>query len=218
MKTGQPIYRLGGPVDRVADAGSCFPKTRRRSATASGRARVQSLPGEVHRPRRVRRPDGRSRRRGPFGVRVVMPNETGRLRVGDYATATIEVLVRPRRPATSVYDPELAGKWISPRHPHVVRAAAGQVPGLRHRSCSGSTFGFADEPVARTEATCRSAQRRVDGRRQQRRLRGNRTGPIRVAASSNSAPALATRSSVLEACRSRKGSNHGRHCNGQLPD
>ena len=55
------------------------------------------------------------------GVRVVIPNDDGLLRVGDFAKATIDVPLGSVIDQGGVYDPELADKWISPRHPHVVQ-------------------------------------------------------------------------------------------------
>ena len=51
-------------------------------------------------------------------------NFDGELRPGDYATARITV---PAVPAKLVYDPALAGKYISPMHPQVIRDQAGTV-------------------------------------------------------------------------------------------
>jgi RND family efflux transporter MFP subunit len=82
------------------------------------------------------------------GVRVVMPNADGMLRVGDYAKATIRapVAVAERGP-TQIYDPELAGKWIGPRHPHIVRSSPGQCPVCGADLVPAADFGFSAEPV-----------------------------------------------------------------------
>jgi len=106
-------------------------------------AEVQSLPGEVF--------SGRVSFVDPFvdsetqtvGVRVVMPNPEGRLRLGDYAKATIQLQLgeHGRR-----YDPDLAGRWISPRHPQVVTDAPGNCPICGVPLVPASSLGFTDDP------------------------------------------------------------------------
>jgi hypothetical protein len=81
------------------------------------------------------------------GVRVVIPNPDGVLRVGDYAKATIEApLTRGGSPRQAVYDPELADKWISPRHPQVVASSPGACPICGVALVPAAEFGFTDEP------------------------------------------------------------------------
>jgi len=79
------------------------------------------------------------------GVRVVLRNEDGLLRVGDYAKATIDVPLSDSQ-QTLVYDPELANKWISPRHPHVVSITAGPCPICGIDLVPASQYGFTDQP------------------------------------------------------------------------
>ncbi len=79
------------------------------------------------------------------GVRVVIPNDDGLLRVGDYAKATINVPLADSHQAL-VYDAELAGKWISPRHPHVIAEMAGDCPISGVELVPTAQFGFADQP------------------------------------------------------------------------
>ena len=84
-------------------------------------AEVQSLPGRTFTGRVAFIDPTVDPTTRTVGVRVVIPNEDGLLRVGDYAKATIEVpLADQGQLRGRVYDPELADKWISPRHPHVV--------------------------------------------------------------------------------------------------
>lgn len=86
------------------------------------------------------------------GVRVVIPNPDGLLRVGDYAKATIDVPLAPAggRPH-AIYDPELADKWISPRHPHIVESAAGKCPICGVDLVPASQFGFTATPHGDSE-------------------------------------------------------------------
>lgn len=104
---------------------------------------VQSLPG--------RRIEGRVVFVAPrvtpetrtVGVRVVLPNEDGELRVGDYARAEIEPVVVGN--GGLVYDPELAGSWISLRHPHMASGGPGACPICGEPLISGRELGFTDE-------------------------------------------------------------------------
>jgi Cu(I)/Ag(I) efflux system membrane fusion protein len=87
------------------------------------------------------------------GVRVVMPNDDGLLRVGDYAKATIRVpIAAAHDPGAGIYDPELAGKWISPRHPHIVSSEPGKCPVCGADLEPASRFGFVDTPTSSSEA------------------------------------------------------------------
>ncbi len=83
------------------------------------------------------------------GVRVVIRNQKGVLRVGDYAKATIEVpLGGSIDRQADIYDPELANKWISPRHPHVIESAAGKCRICGIDLVPAARFGFTAESVA----------------------------------------------------------------------
>lgn len=87
------------------------------------------------------------------GVRVLMPNADGLLRVGDYAKATIRVPMGVTHdPKGGIYDPELAGKWISPRHPHIVSAEPGNCTVCGMDLVPATQFGFVDVPNASTNA------------------------------------------------------------------
>ncbi len=56
-------------------------------------------------------------------VRVNVPNADGRLKPGMFVRAVVRAKVAA---AGKVMDPELAGKWISPRHPEIVKDAPGK--------------------------------------------------------------------------------------------
>lgn len=83
------------------------------------------------------------------GVRVEFSNETGELRPGDYAQASIEI---PIGPQGQIYDAELADKWISPMHPQVIRDEPGDCPICGMSLVPTSRYGFSDQPVAREES------------------------------------------------------------------
>jgi Cu(I)/Ag(I) efflux system membrane fusion protein len=111
-------------------------------------AEVQSLPGRNFEGRvafidPVVDPTTRT-----VGVRVVAENKHGLLRIGDYAKARIDVeLTKDDRAHPLIYDPELAGKWISPRHPHVVESAPGACRECGIQLVPAAEFGFAAEPL-----------------------------------------------------------------------
>ena len=147
VKTGQPIYRLAD-LSTVWLMLKLFPEDA--ASIRYGQkveAEVQSLPG--------RKFDGRVAFIDPtvdcttrtVGVRVVMPNDDGLLRIGDYAKAMVAVnLGGSGDRLAEVYDPELADKWISPRHPHVVESSAGNCRVCDVPLVPASQFGFASQP------------------------------------------------------------------------
>jgi len=153
VKTGQPIYRVAD-LSTVWLMLELFPDDA--SVIRYGQkvqAEVQSLPGRQF-PGRVafvdREVDPKTR---TVGVRVVVPNDQGLLRIGDYAKATIEVPIASDGDAPQlVYDPELADKWISPRHPHVVESSPGKCRECGVELVPAATFGFAAESVPSREA------------------------------------------------------------------
>ncbi|MEM1068886.1 MAG: efflux RND transporter periplasmic adaptor subunit [Planctomycetota bacterium] len=77
-------------------------------------------------------------------VRVEMLNLDGKLRPGDYATARVSV---PAIPREQVYDPALAGKYISPMHPQVIRDAPGGCPICDMELIPTTMLGFSDVPL-----------------------------------------------------------------------
>lgn len=114
-------------------------------------AEVQSLPGRTFTGRVAFIDPNVDPKTRTVGVRVVIPNNDGLLRVGDYAKATLDV---PQSVSgeTLVYDPELANKWISPRHPHVTSTVAGDCPICGVDLVPAKQFGFTDQPSARDQA------------------------------------------------------------------
>jgi len=145
VKTGQAIYRVAD-LSTVWLMLELFPEDA--VAIRYGQkveAEVQSLPGRKVFGRvafidPVVDPNTRT-----VGVRVVVPNDEGLLRIGEYASAHIEVeLGGDGLPVVHVYDPELAGKWISPRHPHVIESSPGKCRECGIELVPASQFGFAD--------------------------------------------------------------------------
>ncbi len=147
VKTGQPIYRLAD-LSSVWLMLELFPEDA--AAIRYGQrvtARVQSLPGTEFVGRVAFVDPTVDVKTRTIGVRVVIANPQRRLKVGDYATATVSVpIADPSASQTELYDPELAGKWISPRHPHVIEEAPGKCRRCGIELVPASTFGFVDYP------------------------------------------------------------------------
>ncbi|QDT32231.1 efflux RND transporter periplasmic adaptor subunit [Thalassoglobus polymorphus] len=85
-------------------------------------------------------------------VRVVIDNTNGILRIGDYAKATIEVPVGQAHDRAMIYDPELANKWVSPRHPHIVSDQPGKCRLCNMDLVPASELGFTDQPQEASKA------------------------------------------------------------------
>ncbi len=150
VKTGEPIYRLAD-LSTVWLILQLFPEEA--SLIRYGHqveAQVQSLPGQQWKGRVAFVQPTVDPQTRTVAVRVVIDNSQGRLRVGDYATATITVeLDASGQPLAEVYDPELAGKWISPRHPQVIQSSPGQCSVCGVDLVPAHQFGFSSQPVPR---------------------------------------------------------------------
>jgi Cu(I)/Ag(I) efflux system membrane fusion protein len=83
---------------------------------------VESFPGERFDGRIVFIDPVLSDRTRTTGVRVEVPNPNGRLKPGMFARATVFSHVAS---GGKVIAPELAGKWISPMHPEVIKDGPG---------------------------------------------------------------------------------------------
>ena len=149
VKTGQPIYRLAD-LSTLWLMLELFPEDA--AAVRYGQrvaAEMQSLPGEEFTGRVAFVDPMVDPKTRTVGVRVVISNDNGRLKAGDYATATIKVpLSDPNGPQTKVYDPELAGKWISPRHPQVVQDGPGKCSVCGIELVPATKFGYSDKPLS----------------------------------------------------------------------
>ena len=149
VKTGQAICRLAD-LSTLWLMLELFPEDA--AAVRYGQhvsAEVQSLPGREFIGRVAFVDPTVDPKTRTVGVRVVVGNEEGMLKVGDYATARIQVSAAASSdPKAPIYDPDLAGKWISPRHPHVVEDRPGKCPVCGIDLVPASQFGFAEEPVS----------------------------------------------------------------------
>ena len=148
VKTGQPICRLAD-LSTVWLMLELFPEDA--ASIRYGQkveAGVQSLPGRKLTGRVAFIDPSVDCETRTVGVRVVLPNDDGLLRIGDYAKATIAVnLGSSGDRLAEVYDPELADKWISPRHPHVVESSAGNCRVCDVPLVPAAQFGFTSRPT-----------------------------------------------------------------------
>ncbi len=153
LKTGQAIYRLAD-LSTVWLMLEMFPEDA--AAVRYGQiveAEVDSLPGQKVTGRVAFVDPEVDPQTRTVGVRVVVANEDGKWRVGDYAKATVTVrLDRLGRPQAEVFDPELADKWISPRHPHVIESAPGKCRLCGVDLVPATRFGYARQPVTEDQA------------------------------------------------------------------
>ncbi len=144
VKTGEAIYRIAD-LSVVWLMLELFPEEA--SQVRFGQkveAVVQSLPGEIFTGRVAFIDPVVDEKTRTVGVRVEILNPDNRLRPGDYASATVKI---PVTTGGNVYDAELAGKWISPRHPQIIRDAPGRCPLSHVELISTSQLGYARQPA-----------------------------------------------------------------------
>ncbi len=115
-------------------------------------AKVQSLPGRKFAGRVAFVDPMVDPVKRTIGVRVVILNDEGLLKIGDYAKASIQVPLDGTAAQEKIYDPALANKWISPRHPYVVESAPGKCRVCGIDLVPASQFGFTDQPNSNREA------------------------------------------------------------------
>jgi len=143
VKAGDPIYRVA-ELSTVWLMLKLFPEDAIRIHFGQRvEAVVQSIPGERLLGRVAFIDPTVDPKTRTVGVRVELSND-GRLRPGDYAEAFITL---PISPQGKVYDSDLAGKWISPMHPQIIRDAPGQCPICGMDLVPTSRYGFAEQPL-----------------------------------------------------------------------
>ncbi|MEQ9408923.1 MAG: efflux RND transporter periplasmic adaptor subunit [Fuerstiella sp.] len=144
--------RAGDPIYQVADLSTVwlmlelYPEDAARIRFGQRvESHLTSLPGEVFHGRVAFIAPTVNEKKRSVAVRVEFLNEFGRLRPGDYADATIFL---PIGQQGEVYDEELAGKWISPMHPQIIRDQSGACPICGMDLVPTSRYGYSNEPVA----------------------------------------------------------------------
>ncbi|TWT35345.1 Cation efflux system protein CusB precursor [Posidoniimonas corsicana] len=144
VRTGEPVYRVAD-LSMVWLMLDLYPSDA--AAVRFGQqveAEIASLPGEVYTGRVAFVDPLVDEKTRTVAVRVEMSNFDGRLKPGDFATATVRV---PAVASDLVYDPSLAGRWISPMHPQIIREAAGRCPICGMDLVPTSNLGYSDEPL-----------------------------------------------------------------------
>ena len=149
VATGEPIYRVAD-LRTVWLMLELFPEDAARIRFGQQvEAELQSLPGEKFTGRVAFIDPTVDRVKRTVGVRVEFRNDRGQLRPGDYAQAQILV---PLGEQGEVYDAGLAGKWISPMHPQVIREEPGDCPICGMKLVPASRYGYSDQPVLQSES------------------------------------------------------------------
>jgi Cu(I)/Ag(I) efflux system membrane fusion protein len=144
VKAGEPIYRVAD-LSTVWLVLQLYPEDASRIRFGQRvEAEMQSLPGEVFNGRVAFIDPTVDPTKRTVGVRVEFLNDDHQLRPGDYARATIYLPIGQKG---DVYDEGLAGRWISPMHPQIIRDAPGQCPICGMDLVRTSRYGYSDVPV-----------------------------------------------------------------------
>jgi len=144
VKVGEPIYRIAD-LSTVWLMLELYPEDASRIRFGQRvKAEMQSLTGETFEGRVAFIDPTVNKKNRTVGVRVEFLNEDGRLRPGDYATANIFL---PIGQQGEVYDADLAGRWISPMHPQIIRDEPGECPICQMDLVPTSRYGYSDVPV-----------------------------------------------------------------------
>ncbi len=144
VDAGEPIYRIAD-LSTVWLMLELYPEDAARIRFGQlVEAEIQSIPGEKFQGRVAFIDPTVDPEKRTVGVRVEFLNDDKRLRPGDYATATIAV---PIGQTGDVYDADLAGRWISPMHPQIIRDEPGQCPICGMDLVPTSRYGYSEKPV-----------------------------------------------------------------------
>ncbi len=125
---------------------------------------VQAFPGETFSGRIAFFEPELNRDTRTVSVRVNVDNPDGRLRPGMFAKGTTFVKVAE---GGRVYAPELAGKWISPMHPEIIKDGPGSCDVCGMDLVPAETMGYVEEPegeaplLVPTTAVLRTGKRAV---------------------------------------------------------
>ncbi len=144
IEAGEPIYRIAD-LSMVWLMLELFPEDASRIRFGQQvQARLSSNPNEVLTGRVAFIAPNVDPSSRTVGVRVEFTNDQRKLRPGDYAEATITI---PIGPEGEIYDQDLAGKWISPMHPQIIRDQPGPCPVCGMQLVPTTRYGFAATPV-----------------------------------------------------------------------
>ncbi|QDT66643.1 efflux RND transporter periplasmic adaptor subunit [Calycomorphotria hydatis] len=149
ISAGEPIYRIA-TLSTVWLMLELYPEDASRIRFGQVvQAELSSLPGEQLTGRVAFIDPEVDKMNRTVGVRVEFKNDDGRLRPGDYAHALINIPVGPQG---EVYDAELAGKWISPMHPQIIRDEPGDCPICGMKLVPTSRYGYVNQPVVQKKS------------------------------------------------------------------
>ncbi|WP_146537565.1 efflux RND transporter periplasmic adaptor subunit [Rubripirellula reticaptiva] len=148
LKTGDPVYRIAD-LSTVWLMLNLYPDDASRIRFGQQvEAEVSSVPGDVFTGRVAFIDPTVSEQTRTVSVRVEMLNADGALRPGDYATARVYV---PALRQDRVYDPSLAGRYISPMHPQIIRDNPGDCPICGMALIPTSKLGYSSRPLPRQD-------------------------------------------------------------------
>jgi len=149
ITAGEPIYRIAN-LTTVWLMLELYPEDAGQIRFGQRvQAELQSLPGQKLEGRVAFIDPTVNIAKRTVGVRVEFKNDDGRLRPGDYARAVITI---PIGSQGEVYDSQLAGKWISPMHPQVIRNQPGDCPICGMKLVPTSRYGYTDKPVMQPDS------------------------------------------------------------------
>lgn len=149
ISAGEPIYRIAN-LSTVWLMLELYPQDASRIRFGQVvEAELSSMPGKTLTGRVAFIDPKVNTSNRTVGVRVEFDNAQGELRPGDYAQATIDV---PIGPQGEVYDEDLAGKWISPMHPQIIRDEPGDCPICGMQLVPTSQYGYVNQPVPQPQS------------------------------------------------------------------
>ena len=139
IKTGMPIYTIAdlSRVWIVLDAYESDISWLRYGQEAS--FEVEAYPGEIFRGRIVFIDPSLNPRSRTIKVRLDMPNPNGRLKPDMFVRAIVHAMISPDG---KTMDPSLAGKWISPMHPEIVKDKPGDCDVCGMALVKAESLGF----------------------------------------------------------------------------
>lgn len=144
LKTGDKIYRIAD-LSTVWLMLDLYPDDAARVRFGQQvEAELSSIPGDIFTGRVAFIDPTVNPTTRTVQVRVEMLNVDGSLKPGDYATARVYV---PAIRQDRIYDPALAGKYISPMHPQIIRDSPGDCPICGMDLIPTSKLGYASEPL-----------------------------------------------------------------------
>lgn len=106
---------------------------------------VETYPGEIFTGRIAFIEPELNRKTRTVPIRVNVPNEDGRLKPGMFARGVVESKITEDG---QIYAPDMAGKWVSPMHPEVVKDEAGPCDVCGMALVPAEDLGYVSNPNA----------------------------------------------------------------------